>query len=204
MRNATYSNYENPSQNGFFTVFSCSLLWLRPGTWHWSLLRIFTHQLKDFLLQHGDGETSTLNIDIELFAPGRWDVQHHCALFARRPDSNRKRPVADEDGENMDSWSWKKSESDRPIQFSFTSTCLPEKGFSLNFHSFSIHFVLLEMFGAELQGLRREHQRWEGPPAKQPHVTIGFRKGQHKPYLDGVEVLKPRHDCTSNSYIVHI
>ena len=31
-----------------------------------------------------------------------------------------KRPVADEDGENMDPWSRKKSESDRPIQFSFT------------------------------------------------------------------------------------
>lgn len=73
-----------------------------------------------------------------------------------------------------------------------------------DFLSISIHFVLLEMFGAELQGLRREHQRWEGPPAKQPHVTIGFRKGQHKPYLDGVEALKPRHDCTSNSNIVHI
>ena len=60
------------------------------------------------------------------------------------------------------------------------------------------------MFGAELQGLRREHQRWEGPPTEQPHVTIGFRKGQHKPYLDGVEALKPRHDCTSNSYTLYI
>lgn len=74
----------------------------------------------------------------------------------------------------------------------------------MNFHSFSIHFVLLEMFGAELQGLRREHQRREGPPAKQPHVTIGFRKGQHKPYLHGVNMLKPRHDCTSISYITYV